>query len=140
MKHIFVDTNVLIDFLADREPYSKFASEIFNLADLNKIKIHVSAISFNNIYYILRGATNHTKALNLIGELEDLVDTLDLNKKIINQAIKSGFNDFEDAIQYYSAKSKGKIEFIVTRNLKDFKKSDIPVFSSESAFKLLAAL
>jgi predicted nucleic acid-binding protein len=138
MKHIFVDTNVLIDFLADRQPYSEFASGIFNLADLNKIKIHVSAISFNNIYYILRGATSHSKALKLIEELEELVDIIDLNKKTINQAIKSEFKDFEDAIQYYSAKSKDKIEFIVTRNLKDFKKSNIPVFSSESAYKLLS--
>jgi predicted nucleic acid-binding protein len=137
MKHIFVDTNVLIDFLADRQPCSESASGLFNLADLNKIKIYISAISINNIYYILRGATSHSKALKLIAELEGLVDIIDLNKKTINQALQSEFRNFEDAIQYYSAISKDKIEFIVTRNLKDFKKSNIPVFSSESAFKLL---
>jgi predicted nucleic acid-binding protein len=137
MRHIFVDTNVLIDFLADRQPHSEFAAGIFNLSDLNKIKIYVSAISFNNIYYILRGTSSHSKALKLIEELEDIVEIIDLNRKTINQAIKSSFKDFEDAIQYYSAISKENIEFIVTRNLKDFKNSDLPVFSSESAYKIL---
>ena len=137
MRQIFIDTNVVIDFLADRGPFSEYAAILFQLAKEKKIKIYISAVSFNNTYYILRKVTSHKKALSLISEIEDYVGIQETNRKILRKAIKSDFNDFEDAIQYYSAIELGAIDIITTRDLKDFKKSELPVLSPETTVKLL---
>lgn len=137
MRQIFIDTNVIIDFLADRSPFSEYAAILFQLAKEKKIKIFISAISFNNTYYILRKVTSHKKALGLISEIEDIAEIQETNRKILRKAIKSNFNDFEDAIQYYSALELGTIDIITTRDLKDFKKSELPVLSPETTVKLL---
>ena len=137
MKQIFCDTNIIIDLLADRSPFSEYAAILFQLAKENKIKIYISAISFNNTYYIIRKVTSHKKALSLISEIEDYVGIQETNRKILRKAIKSNFNDFEDAIQYYSAIELGEIDIITTRDLKDFKKSELPVLSPETTVKLL---
>lgn len=137
MRQIFIDTNVIIDFLADRSPFSEYAAILFQLAKEKKIKIFISAVSFNNTYYILRKVTSHKKALSLISEIEDYVGIQETNRKILRKAIKSNFNDFEDAIQYYSAIELGAIDIITTRDLKDFKKSELPVLSPETTVKLL---
>jgi predicted nucleic acid-binding protein len=137
MKQIFIDTNVIIDFLADREPYSDYAAILFQLAKDNKIKVHVSAITFNNTYYILRKVTTHKKALSLLSEIEGYIGIQETNRTIIQKAIKSNFSDFEDAIQYFSAVEIGKIDIITTRDLKDFKKSELPVLSPDTTVKML---
>ncbi|HYX07528.1 MAG TPA: PIN domain-containing protein [Bacteroidales bacterium] len=137
MKQIFIDTNVIIDFLADRTPYSDYAAILFQLAKDNKIKVHVSAISFNNTYYILRKVTSHKKALSLLSEIEGYVGVQETNRTIIQKAIKSNFQDFEDAIQYFSALQIGNINIITTRDLKDFKKSELPVLSPDTTIKIL---
>ncbi len=137
MKQIFIDTNVIIDFLADRTPFSEYAAILFQLAKEHKIKIFISAISFINTYYILRKVTSHKKALSLISEIEGYVGVQETNRIIIQKAIKSGFNDFEDAIQYFSAVQLGEIDIIATRDLKGFKKSELPVLSPETTVKML---
>ena len=137
MRQIFIDTKVIIDCLADGSPFSEHAAILFQLAKEKKIKIFISAISINNTYYILRKVTSHKKALNLISDIEDIVGIQETNRKIIRKAIKSNFNDFEDAIQYYSAIELGAIDIITTRDLKDFKKSELPVLSPETTVKLL---
>ena len=137
MKQVFIDTNVIIDFLADREPFSKYVALLFQLAKENKIKIFVSAISFNNTYYILRKVTSNNRAISLISEIEGYVGIQETNRIIIQKAIKSDFNDFEDAIQYYSAVELGVIDIITTRDVKDFKKSELPVLSPETTIKFL---
>ena len=137
MKQIFIDTNVIIDFLADRRPFSEYAAILFQLAKENKIRIYISAISFNKTYYILRKVTSHKKALNLISEIDEYVGVQETDRTILRKAIKSGFSDFEDAIQYFSAVQLGTIDVIATRDIKDFKKSEIPVLSPETTVKLL---
>ena len=94
MKKVFLDTNVIIDFLADRSPYSDHAAILFQFAKENKIKMYVSAISFNNTYYILRKVTSHKKALDLLFGIEEYIGIQETNRSIIGQSIKSSFNDF----------------------------------------------
>lgn len=137
MRQIFIDTNVIIDFLADREPFSSDAAILFQLAKDKKIRIHISAISFNNTFYILRKVVPTKRALGLLSEIEEFVGIQETNRLIIKKALKSNFNDFEDAIQYFSAVEIGNIDLITTRDLKDFKKSEIPVLSPESTIKIL---
>ena len=137
MKHIFIDTNIIIDFLADRIPFSAPAEILFQLAKNKEIKIYISAISINNTYYILRKVTSHKRAINLISEIEQYVIIQETNREIIRRSLQSQFNDFEDAIQYYSAVALSNIDIIVTRNIKDFKRSDLPVLSPETTIKML---
>ena len=137
MKSIFLDTNVLIDFFADRKPFSIEAARLFNYSFKKKISIYISAVSYNNIYYILRQSCSHTETIKMLTELSEWTDIIDVSKDIINKSLKSDFKDFEDAIQYNCAKSLNKIDFIVTRDTKDFKKSSLPILTPKEAVTLI---
>lgn len=137
MKHIFMDTNVVIDFLADREPFSLHAARLFDLTIDGKVRIYVSAVSYNNIYYILRQSLTNNATIKLLEELAEMTEIADVTKSIIKQSLKTDFKDYEDAIQYYCALSIPKIDFIVTRDTKDFKKSALSVLTpAEAIFAL----
>lgn len=137
MKQVFLDTNVIIDFLADRKPFSNAAAVIFNYADLGKIKLYISAISYSNIYYILRQSLSNIETIKLLDELSQMTEIADVTKVIIKNSLKSDIKDFEDAIQYNCAISLKKIDFIVTRDTKDFKKSTLPIMNPEEALILI---
>lgn len=137
MKHIFLDTNVLIDFLADRKPFSLEAARLFNYSLKKKVTIYVSAVSYNNIYYILRQSTGHSKTMKILNELQEWTEMLDVTKEVIFKSLKSEFKDFEDSIQYNCAKRVTKIECIVTRDTKDFKFSSIPTMSPKEALTMI---
>jgi predicted nucleic acid-binding protein len=137
MKSIFLDTNVLIDFLADRKPFSIEAAKLLNYSFKKKTNIYISAVSYNNIYYIIRQSFSHVETIKMLTELNEWTDIVDVSKDIINKSLKSDFKDFEDAIQYNCAKSLNKIDFIVTRNTKDFKTSLLPILSPKEALTLI---
>ncbi len=137
MKIIFLDTNVIIDFLADRRPFSLTAAEIFNASLSGNVKIYISAVSYNNIYYILRQSLSHNETLKLLVALAEMTEIVDVTKTVINKSLKSEFKDFEDAIQYNSALSISKLDFIVTRDSKDFKKSTLPVMNPQEAVGII---
>jgi predicted nucleic acid-binding protein len=136
MKRIFLDTNVVIDFLADRRPFSLDAASLFSLSLAGKARVYVSAVSYNNIYYILRQSLTNNETIKLLNELSEMAEVTDVTKSIIQQSLKSDFKDFEDAIQYHSALSIPKIDCIVTRDTKDFKKSTLPVMTPAEAARL----
>ncbi len=135
----YIDTNVLIDFLADRKPFSESATTLFDLAVKKKIKLYISAISYNNIYYILqRENKSHKKTIALLELLSEDCQILDATKTILQSALRSDFKDFEDAIQYYSAKGYVGINAIVTRNPKDFAVKDLAILSPDEALSFAA--
>lgn len=136
MRHIFLDTNVVIDFLADRKPFSLDAARLFEFSLSGEARIYISSVSYNNIYYILRQSLSELATMKLLNELAEISEILDVTKAVIQQALRSGFKDFEDAIQYYCAVSLSKIECIVTRNSKDFKKSFLAVMTPGEAAAL----
>ena len=137
MKIIFLDTNVIIDFLADRRPFSIHAAEIFNASLAGNVKIFISSVSFNNIYYILRQSLSHIETIRLLDEIYEMAEIVDVTKTIIKKSLKSEFKDFEDAIQYNCALTVNKIDFIVTRDSKDFKKSTLPVMNPQEAVGII---
>ena len=129
MKHYFVDTNVILDMLADREGFADAASAIFDAAGRNEIRLSICALSYSTIYYILRRFIGREKALQSLRGLSKCVSILPVNQTVIQMALNSNFPDYEDAIQYYCARQDSTIDGIITRNLKDFKLSKIPVLS-----------
>ena len=137
MKHIFLDTNIIIDFLSDRKPFSMSAAKLFNFSLAGKIKLYISAVFYNNIYNILRQSQSASQTVKHLQALSEMTEITNVTKDIIKKALKSAFKDFEDAIQYYSALSNNKIDVIVTRNTKDFKESDLAIMTPEEAVKLI---
>ena len=126
---IFIDTNVIIDLLAKREPFYVESQKIFSLSDTNQIELIISSLSLVNTYYILNDVMKIKDARLILGKFKVLVKSNDLSDKIIELALNDiNFKDFEDGVQYYSA-LESQCQLIVTRNLKDFKHSKIPVLS-----------
>jgi predicted nucleic acid-binding protein len=128
-----MDTNVVIDFLADRHPFSRDAARLFDFSIAGKTKIYISAVSYNNIYYLLRKSLSNKAAIHLLGELIEMTEIIDVTRSIIQHSLKTDFSDYEDAIQYYCALSIPDIDFIVTRDTRDFKKSTLPVLTPNEA-------
>ena len=127
---LFLDTNVVIDLLGERDPFYEVAAKIASLADKGKILIYVSALTYSTVYYLLARFENKDLVKEKIRKFKVIAETSDLTGKIIDKALASGFPDFEDALQYYCAVDKD-CRMIITRNGKDFKDSDIPVLSPD---------
>ena len=130
MRQIFIDTNVVTDFLADRGPFSEYAAILFQLAKEKKIKIFISAVSFNNIYYILRKAKGHDKALGFLRNFFKFVNIAGVNSETISNALYFDMKDFEDAVQTEAA-IQNNIKVIITRDKKDFENSGLQIFSPD---------
>ena len=128
---IFLDTDVALDHLADRQPFAEYAHRLFALAETGELTVCVSSLSFSNLYYILRKLKGHADALALLGKLKLLVRVSAVGESEIQSALSSQFKDFEDAIQHFSAKAEGGISAIVTRNKTDYSASEIVVLSPE---------
>jgi predicted nucleic acid-binding protein len=127
MKTIFADTNILIDLLADRPPYSKFAIELFNLAEKGKAKLYTSSHSFATTHYILKKYIGEAALREMLLSLLDFIELIPVDVFIIKKGLLSKHKDFEDAIQIFAANTIGNIDFIVTRNLRDFKDAGVIV-------------
>lgn len=136
MQKVFLDTNIVIDFLAERVDFFIPAAKILTLADQKKIKIYTSPSSISNTYYLLSKYENTRTALEKIRKFKLICSISIMDDEVIEKAIHSDFRDFEDAMQYFSAIATC-CEVIITRNEKDFKTALIPVMSAEGYFQKL---
>jgi len=126
---VFVDTDIIFDLLANRDPHYQAAAKLFTKADEGKIKIFISALSIANLHYLLSKQLSSEGAKNALRKLRLVVHVLPLNEKIIDLALNSEFSDFEDAIQYFCA-TENDIEILLTRNLRDYKKAQIATMTA----------
>ncbi len=90
--------------------------------------------------HILRQSCSHIETIKILTEINEWTVIIDVSKEIINKSLKSDFRDFEDAIQYNCAKSLKKIDFIVTRDTKDFKTSSLPILTPKEAVTLIESI
>ncbi len=134
MAKVFVDTDIILDLLAGREPYYQYAAKLFSLADSGKLEICVSSLTFSNLNYILSKQFSVAQARKKLLTFKTLVTVLSVNEKVVDLALNSDFKDFEDALQYFTA-TEFKVTTLLTRNLKDFKKAEIAVLSAEQYLK-----
>jgi len=137
MIHLFLDTNSVIDFLTDRKPFSSLAGRLFDYSVKGEVKLYLSAVSYNNIYYVVRKVSSHKETIRILSSLIEMTEVIDSTSGIIKDSLNSEFNDFEDALQYYSAKLNPVINGIVTRNGVDFKHSSISIFTPGEAIKFV---
>lgn len=137
MKRALIDTNIIIDLLAKREPFDQDARKLFSFADKKKVNLFTSALSIANVNYVLLRKIKPEKAKQILRKLKLLVGILSLDEKVISLALNDNeFKDFEDGLQYYSA-LENNIEIILTRNLKDFENSKIPVMTAGQFNKIV---
>ena len=130
MKKLFIDTNIIIDLLSRRVPFYDESAELFSLADKKIIELNISSLTIANTSYTLLRQTNSTKAKEILRKLRLIVNILPLDDKIIGVALNDdSFTDFEDGLQYFTAIENDQ-DIIVTRNLKDFKASKLPVMTA----------
>jgi len=138
MTDLFIDTDVIIDFLIDRKPYSREAAILFTLMEQKKLRGYSSSLTFSNLYYLLRKIETHNKVISKLESLSEILNILKVEEQTIKKAISSGFPDFEDSIQYFCALDYKKISVIITRNIKDYKFSEIPVMTPEDYLKTVS--
>ncbi len=127
---IFVDTNVLIDVLEDREPYYTCSAQVWFLAEAKKVEAFISVISFNNVHYLVRRHVNVERARRAMEILHATFTMVPLDESVMVKAITARITDFEDAIQFFSALSAG-VDCIVTRNVQHFPVDTLPVMTPE---------
>lgn len=137
MKKVFVDTNILVDLIADRRPFSKFAIQIFSKAEEGKIKLYTSSHSIATTHYLLKKYINEKELRDILHNILDYLNIVAIGQDVIKKGLRSKHKDFEDAIQIISAYSVEKLDCIVTRNIKDFKGSEILVLTPDELIKHL---
>lgn len=128
---VFLDTNVVLDHLMDRQPFAEYAHRIFALAEMGELRLHLSALSFCNLYYLLRKPLGHQPAMALLRQLRQLARVTTMGEREITAALAAPGNDFEDTAQYESARSNEGIGVIVTRNKGDFPESGLPILTPD---------
>lgn len=130
MKKVFLDTNIIIDLLAERDPFYESIAKIATLADQKKLQLVASPISFTTVSYILIKYEPVKSVMVKLRKFAIICEVCDVNQQIIDKSLNSNFQDFEDAVQYYSA-IQSACSVLITRNGKDFKKPAIPVMTSD---------
>jgi len=137
MKKLFVDTNIVIDLLSRREPFFEEAAELFSLADKKQVELSVSSLTIANTSYALLRQMDSNNAKSVLRKLRLILKVLPLDDKIIGLALNDDtFSDFEDGLQYFTAIEEEQ-ELIITRNLKDFKKSKLPTMTAKQFIETL---
>ena len=134
---LFLDSDVVIDFFTDREPHANPASELFELNEQGIVKLYLSAVSINNIYYIVRRFLGHKKTLEVIEALTEMTEIVGTTKKEIIQALENNFTDFEDSVQYSSALTIDELDAIITRNIKHYRSSSVAVMTPLNFLKMI---
>lgn len=133
-KDVFIDADILLDLLCKREPFYPSAAEVFTMGDKGTLKLVTTPLVFANVFYILRKSLGMEKAKELLRKLRIMVGIVEMDEKIVDLALNSSFSDFEDGIQYFTAREHG-IQHLLTRNLRDYKGADLIIQTPEEYLK-----
>jgi predicted nucleic acid-binding protein len=131
MIKVFLDTNIIIDLIADRKPFSNHVIEIFKYAEENRIQLFTSSHSIATSHYILKKYVTEKELREILLTLITLLDVVAVDLDVLKKGLRSIHKDFEDAIQMICASSIPGINYIVTRNTKDFKTSELVVMTPD---------
>ncbi|MFC5624848.1 type II toxin-antitoxin system VapC family toxin [Algoriphagus winogradskyi] len=135
MDKVLIDSDVILDFFFDREPFAQFATEIFLRCELRQLFGYTTPVIISNVYYLLSKIAKHEVIIEKLKQLLSIIEITTMNKEVVLAALNSEFKDFEDALQNCAALYNSEISVILTRNLKDFKKSDLAILSPEMYLK-----
>ena len=133
---VLLDTNILIDVLANREGFAAPACELFKLCEVGQVEGSVYALSMANIAYILRKELDRNGIAEVIGKLGAIFAIADMKADDLKKAAQLPIADFEDALQSVCA-SRIKADYIITRNLKDFQHSKVKAITPSELLERL---
>ncbi len=131
MTKIFLDTNIIVDLIADRKPFSKYAIEIFQRAEEGNLELFTSSHSIATTHYLLKKYMEEKDLREVLNDLLEFLTVIAVDVDIIKKGLRSTHKDFEDSIQIFCASSIGNIDCIITRNVKDFKGSEIKILTPD---------
>ncbi len=131
MKNVFLDTNILMDILANRQPFYKTSSEIYKLGLRKKTAFFTSSNTILTLHYLLKKFVTEENIRKALDEITEDIKIIPVDYNIIKKSLKSNHKDFEDAIQIVAAQSIVDMYCIVTRDLKDYKNAEINVFTPD---------
>ncbi|MCD6380056.1 PIN domain-containing protein [bacterium] len=139
MDRVLIDSDVILDFFFNREPFVEYSTAILSMCESKKIDGFLTPLIYSNMYYLLRQTAKHEKVVKKLKQLFQITEILQMDRIVVENALNSGFKDFEDSLQNFSAVNSGKIDLILTRNLKDYKNSELGVFTPETYIKSINA-
>lgn len=130
---ILIDTNVILDVLCNRQDFVNDSLKVFKYCEANQITGYISALSIPNIVYIMRKELDSEKIKEILTTLTSIFTVVDLRETDLLKAADLDFSDYEDALQIVCA-ARAKVNYIVTRNIKDFRNSTIPAVKPSELF------
>ena len=130
IKKVFIDTDIILDVALAREPFFTASKIILAMAENNIIIGNISSNCVANIYYILRKSGGDNKARKFILNIVKYITVIAINHQNVLDSLRSKFSDFEDALQHSSA-VENQCEYIITRNIEDYKNAEIKVLLPE---------
>ncbi|NES41670.1 PIN domain-containing protein [Moorena sp. SIO2C4] len=136
MRRVLFDSDVLLDVLAQRQPFVVASAQALNTVTQEDLEGYVSGHAITNIFYILRRQVGSDVARRLLSTLLQRIQVASITDQVIRAALQSSMTDFEDAVTSEAALALG-LDLIVTRNISDFVSSSVPVMLPE---EFLAAL
>lgn len=137
MRHVLFDSDVLLDVLAQRQPFVVASAQALNTATQPQVQGYVSGHAVTNIFYILRRRVGSETARELLARLLQHLQVASVTDAVIRAALQSSITDFEDAVTNEAANAAG-VETIVTRNTPDFTTSAIPAVLPEEFLVILS--
>ena len=126
MRKVFLDSDVVLDFLTKRKPFVEESMRIFEYSARKELGIYISSLSINNIHYVVSKLESAKKAKDKIRILMNLVEILPVGKSTIEKSLLSNFKDFEDGLQNFCAE-EGEMNIVITRNIRDYTKSNLSI-------------
>ncbi len=135
MDKILIDSGIILDSFFDRKPFAEHSSAILSLCESGNIAGFLTPLIYSNVYYLLHQTATHNKVIEKLKALLQITDVLQMDRNIVEKALNSRFKDFEDGLQNFSAINNGGIDLVLTRNLKDYKNSELGVFTRETYLK-----
>lgn len=129
---VFIDTNILIDFVCQREGFAQNANQLMALGCMGKVHLQTSALSYITAMYVAH-KYDYQGVKNSLLSISVFVEVLDLEAKTVKEMLSSDWKDYEDATQNATALNASS-DCIVTRNKKDFKDSSLSVFTVDELF------
>lgn len=131
---VYLDSDVILDYLAGRQPYDAAAVNIINLIESKQIQGFVSSLIIWNLYYLLSKNLGAAQARRLLQKFRKLIQILPVTEETIDSALSSDMKDFEDAVQYFAFR-KGKIDIFISRNTKDYPRNSAVVMAPNEFLK-----
>ena len=138
MKVLF-DTNVILDVLLDREPFYDAATYLMTKVEQSEIVGYLGATTITTIYYLLQKNLGREIAVEKVEVLLSMFEIIPVNRISLERALRLNYSDFEDAVLYEGESHIG-VEYIITRDVKGFKDSKIPVFNPVEFIDMLESI